>query len=256
MDAQQILAHLQSQFPGQLVLYIDDLALILGKSNTAIRHLIQRKRLPFQVKSIGGHLCVDVFQVAQWLAGTPEAAEEVVAPQVKAPKPAEVKAPNRRAPKPRSQDKPPTDGQTPSGTPQYSGAMIGEILKLRSDHVKRWSAAAASMPDATERRFVQALLEKVLTLPVPSDASVFWCTVKHYEAELAGWRSVHQQLMHETLEHLRAALQKELIALRERLELDVVSIEVTQGLELVFSASRNLGQWTIFVDEHELIPNP
>jgi hypothetical protein len=256
MDAQQILAHLQSQFPGQLVLYVDDLALILGKSNAAIRHLIERKRLPFQVKSIGGHFCVDVFQVAQWLASTPEAAEEVVAPETELPKPAVVKAPNKRLPKPRAQDKLPADGHRPPGTTPYKGAMIEEILKLRSDYVKRWSAAAASMPDSTERRFMQAVLEKVVTLPVPSDVSVFWCAVKHYEAELAGWRCVNQQLMHETLEHLRAALQKELIALRERLELDMVSIEVTQGPELVFSASRNLGQWTIFVDEHELIPAP
>lgn len=263
MDVQQILAYLQSQFPGRLVLYVDDLALILGKSNVAIRHLIERKRLPFQVKNLGGHLCVDIFQVAQWLFSAPDAADEVVAPPAESPQPVVENEPRPRIPRPRAKNGRPVitpSTQAPakalSSPPKYTGAMIEQILKNRSDAMRRWSAAASSMSDGLEKRFMQALLEKVMTLPIPSDTSVYWCSVRYHEAEWTGWRSVHQQLMHETLEHLRAALLKELTAVRERRELDVVSIDVTQGSELVFSASRNLGRWTIFVDEQELIPNP
>src|SRR5450756_1291023 len=75
MDGNQVIAHLQSQFSGQLVLYVDDIAKVLGKSDKAISNLIARKGLPFKIKTVGGLRCVDIFQVAQWLSSVEEAPE-------------------------------------------------------------------------------------------------------------------------------------------------------------------------------------
>lgn len=70
MNAQQVLQHLQSQYPGQLVLYTPQIACLLGKSEKALSHLVTRGRLPFTPKVVGGRKCVDVFQVAEWLAAS------------------------------------------------------------------------------------------------------------------------------------------------------------------------------------------
>lgn len=66
--AKQILQHLQSLYPGQLVLYPPQLAQVLGKSEKALSHLISRGNLPFEPKTIGGRNCVDIYQIAEWLA--------------------------------------------------------------------------------------------------------------------------------------------------------------------------------------------
>lgn len=77
MDAADIAATLQMQFAGQLVLYVPDMAKIFGKSEKAVTSLISRDGLPFKVKFLGSRQCVDIFQVAVWLASTNGAAEEV-----------------------------------------------------------------------------------------------------------------------------------------------------------------------------------
>lgn len=79
MEFPVVLAHLQNQFSGQLVLYVDDIAKVLGKSDKAVSNLIARKALPFKVKTVGGLRCVDVFQVAEWLSRDQDVAEEAVA---------------------------------------------------------------------------------------------------------------------------------------------------------------------------------
>jgi len=71
MDAQQVLQHLQSLYPGQLVLYSSQVAAVLGKSEKALSHLITRGRLPFNPKVVGSRKCVDIFQLAEWLATPP-----------------------------------------------------------------------------------------------------------------------------------------------------------------------------------------
>lgn len=83
MDYSAVLAHLQGQFSGQLVLYVADIAKVLGKSEKAVANLIARGGLPFQIKAVGRLRCVDIFQVAQWLSGGSELAEEAVAVEVK-----------------------------------------------------------------------------------------------------------------------------------------------------------------------------
>lgn len=86
MDFAVVLSHLQNQFSGQLVLYVDDLAKVLGKSDKAISNLIARKNLPFKIKNVGGQRCVDIFQVAQWLASDAQVAGQVTGESAKAPK--------------------------------------------------------------------------------------------------------------------------------------------------------------------------
>jgi hypothetical protein len=82
MEFSVVLNHLQSQYSGQLVLYVDDIAKVLGKSDKAISNLIARDALPFKVKTVGGLRCTDIFQVAQWLASDQDIAEESEQPRV------------------------------------------------------------------------------------------------------------------------------------------------------------------------------
>lgn len=63
-----VLNYLQNLYPGQLVLYVDDMAKVLGASDMHMSSLIAGKKLPFKVKNLGGLLCVDIFQVAQWMS--------------------------------------------------------------------------------------------------------------------------------------------------------------------------------------------
>ena len=72
MSFELALAHLKDQHPDQLVLYCRDLAKILSRSESSISHLLERGGLPFKVKKVGRERCVDIFQVAQWLAAGDE----------------------------------------------------------------------------------------------------------------------------------------------------------------------------------------
>lgn len=65
---EQVLSFIQTLFPGQLVLYPPQLAQLMGRSEKALKHLIERESLPFEVKKIGNRWCVDVFRVAEWLS--------------------------------------------------------------------------------------------------------------------------------------------------------------------------------------------
>ncbi len=61
MNSSQIADHLKNQFLGASVLYVRDLATVLGKSEKAVANLISRKDLPFKVKNLGGLRCVDIY---------------------------------------------------------------------------------------------------------------------------------------------------------------------------------------------------
>lgn len=70
MQGKVVLEHLQDMFPGRLVLYAPDMAKVLGLTERALAHLIERGRFPFPVKTIGRRRCVDIFNVAEWLASS------------------------------------------------------------------------------------------------------------------------------------------------------------------------------------------
>ena len=68
MDKDSYTRLLQGQFPGRVVLYVEDLVKILGKTKRALEGLIAREQLPFKIRKFGGRWCVDILQVAAWLA--------------------------------------------------------------------------------------------------------------------------------------------------------------------------------------------
>jgi hypothetical protein len=90
MQAKAVLEHLQGMFPGRLVLYAPDLAKVLGLSERSLAHLIERGRFPFPVKTMGRRRCVDIFQVAEWLAANGDMPDQR-ASEVSKPKSARTK---------------------------------------------------------------------------------------------------------------------------------------------------------------------
>jgi len=110
-----------------MVLYVDDIAKVLRKSKKAISELIARKDLPFEIKVVGRCRCIDIFQIAQWLASDARMAQQVVAPPVNVPASVKVakaakKVGNNRA----------AQHQVPDGA--LMSSMAGEILKMRHDY--------------------------------------------------------------------------------------------------------------------------
>jgi hypothetical protein len=82
MDFEFVLKDLKEDFPGQRVLYVNHLAALLDKTECAIQGLLERGGLPFNVKMVGNHRCVDIYQVAQWLASAQEQENPLQKPNV------------------------------------------------------------------------------------------------------------------------------------------------------------------------------
>ncbi len=146
MDFSVVLNHLQSQFSGQLVLYVDDMAKVLGKSEKAIANLIARKSLPFKIKNVGGHRCVDIYQVAQWLASDGDVAKEAVAVPVKKLTGRKKAATGR--PVAAEQD---LDPVAPSGL------MASKILQMRHDYALPLARFAVLLDDENEEEFMKSV---------------------------------------------------------------------------------------------------
>lgn len=68
MDKDSYVRLLRGQFPHQDVFYVEDLVNILGKTRRALEGLIARDQLPFKIKKVGRRWCVDILQLAAWLA--------------------------------------------------------------------------------------------------------------------------------------------------------------------------------------------
>lgn len=156
MDFSVVLAHLQTQFSGQLVLYVDDLAAVLGKSDKAVSNLIARKALPFKVKTVGGLRCVDIFQVAQWLSSDQDVAQESVVVDSQ-PLPSKVKStPVRPTKLTKGQEELPS-----VEAPALTGKVAAMILKMRQRQATamgRFVHALRSIDDAV---FMNEVMEKL-----------------------------------------------------------------------------------------------
>lgn len=72
MDAAQIAKDLKEQFGGRSVLYPADVAIVLGKTESAIASMKWRGGFPVPVKPVGGRPAVTVYDMAKWLAGDAE----------------------------------------------------------------------------------------------------------------------------------------------------------------------------------------
>ena len=143
MDFEIALTHLKGQFPRRLVLYVQDLAQVLGKSESALSHLLARRELPFRVQKVGRQRCVDIFQVAQWLCG------EVDAENLPKKPTTEVKAasPKRKAASP----------SVESLTP-----MMVSILSSRHDASQALARFAGELTDPDERVFMTEVAARLM----------------------------------------------------------------------------------------------
>lgn len=149
MSYSQVLQHLQAQYPRQFVLYVRDLAEVLGRSEKAVSHLIARGNLPFAVKTLGGQRCVDIFQVAQWLAsegvqdgaGTDSSSPDVkpLQPPVRGKKATQVR-------------------------PKAKSDIAGKLMQMRYEQAKNLSRFAASLQDVDERIFITEVAVKLATI--------------------------------------------------------------------------------------------
>jgi len=159
MESSIILAHLQNQFSGQLVLYVDDIAKVLGKSDKAISNLIARKALPFKVKTVGGLRCVDVFQVAQWLSSDQDMAEESVVVDARASSP-KVKSKPLNPLKPskltRGQEKFSSDE-----APALTGKVATMLLKMRQSQTTAMGRFVHGLRSSDDFVFMNEVMEKL-----------------------------------------------------------------------------------------------
>jgi hypothetical protein len=148
------------------VLYVADIAKILGKSDKAISNLMARKSLPFQVKTVGRARCVDVYQVAQWLSSDTSLADEVAGgPE---PQPASRESQTRLL-----VSKPVRDRQThgegegpsvqvtvPTVEPEF-GPYAKSILERRQAEVKRLQGFAAGLQGIENMAFMCEVLDEM-----------------------------------------------------------------------------------------------
>lgn len=155
MYGNQVVAHLQSQFSGQLVLYVDDIAKVLGKSDKAISNLIARKGLPFKIKTVGGLRCVDIFQVAQWLSSVEETPENGT--RLSDAVPLKLLSKSKKA-KPGKSVKPDERGET---NQPLTGLMAAEILRSRPKFMAPMQRFVSGLRSPEELAFMHEVQEKL-----------------------------------------------------------------------------------------------
>lgn len=156
MESSIILAHLQNQFSGQLVLYVDDIAKVLGKSDKAISNLIARDALPFKVKTVGGLRCIDIFQVAQWLSSDQDLAEESALVDAK---PSQIKIKSKPV-KPTKL----TQGQEqfpPDEAPALTGKVAAMLLKMRHSQATAMGRFVYGLRNSDDFVFMNEVMEKL-----------------------------------------------------------------------------------------------
>ncbi len=155
MNETEVLSYLQSQFAGQLVLYVDDLAKVLGKSPKAIAELISRNKLPFKIKMVGGLRCVDIFQIATWMSNVPGAAREAAQQALVAP------SNGRPSKSRRSASAAPPEGLHPEVPKEKPTPMFASLLQMRHDYVGRMSQFVFELHDPDEVLFMNEVAEKL-----------------------------------------------------------------------------------------------
>ena len=144
MQLEDHLKLLQSQYPGRVVLYADDIATILGKTKRSLDGLIARDGLPFRIKKLNGRWCTGILDVASWLSADNEA--EIP--------PASTAAPARR------RKSPPV---APSSPPRGRVSFAAELRKMRLARSFQTICNKLSLLDSDdEREFVAEMLQSAL----------------------------------------------------------------------------------------------
>lgn len=155
MDFSFVLTHLQNQFSGQSVLYVDDIAKVLGKSEKAVSNLITRDALPFKVKVVGGLRCTDIFQVAQWLVSDQDMAQECLVADVRPPSP-EVKSRSVKPPRVTKGQKTPLS----NAAPVLTGKVAAMLLAKRHDQATAMGRFVHGLRNIDDLVFMNAVMEK------------------------------------------------------------------------------------------------
>lgn len=197
---EQVLRYLQTLFLGQLVLYPPQLAQVIGRSEKALKHLIDRGTLPFEGKRLGNRWCVDVFRLAEWLVLD---SADNSPPQEKPTKPAEKPTRTRRS--------------TTSGR-QGLGSKLLEMRQAAAMAMRRMLPASGDDVAVVED-FVRALLQ-----PIPDDHL-------ELEAEITGIAGA--KVFTESYVTLAAAAER-VVDLRQS---GVGRLRVTRDAEVVYECS-------------------
>lgn len=238
MDTSQVLESLQHMYAGQLVLYVDDIAKALRKSEKATLHLIQRGGLPFPVKKLGGQWCVDIFHFAQWLASSKEAAEEVVGqkrPETKqgskgnrvtaqsnahdvsqtltslSPVPASVRRPKKS----------PLSGQASASETASPFDLSAQLIEMRQAYAPRLARHLATITDPDSAGFLLDLIERLAAADAePQDS---------YAVRVKSRSTTENGFLEEQSNHHFAELTDAVAHLRHNFE----ALSYTEGVELV-----------------------
>lgn len=149
VNIELVLGDLQRRFGAQLVLYPADLALIFGESEKALTNLMSRNALPFEVKWLGGRRCVDIYQIARWLA------EDDAAPKPEVDDTLVANAGTRAIPAPKK------FGQASIPAPARS-KMADQIIRMRHEQASSLSQFNAIYHSKHERLFILEVIEALL----------------------------------------------------------------------------------------------
>lgn len=235
MNVELVLQNLQTRFPGQLVLYVKDLALILGKSEKALANLISRGSLPFQVKLIGNLRCVDIFQIAQFLSTDIDQAE---LGDVLKPLPAKPAAKT-------STTKRPAKETATSKAPLLSGIAL-QIMQMRHENCMALSRFARSLSDPQEQQFLLDVVECIAFAADPPLANfVVTCSIRAFDDALSEVQS-ERRWYRSSLSEVQVLLER----CREgAAQAAAVRLVVKRGRQVVFRAVSISGIWVIKVNQ-------
>ena len=236
MNTAEVVSHLQGQFGGQMVLYVSDLAKILGKSDKAVANLISRKALPFNVKAIGGLRCVDIFQVANWLVSTEGVAEEAVS------------SPTPSAPKKRSSK---VTSNT-SGSDTQLPSMAQQVLSMRHDRLQSLQRMVLDLRDADELLFLQDVIETMAneSQGLPARYSV---QIRQVRGGKSALRSVTQARAFANVALAEEFLLKSLIRFNSKQPRHLTHVIFEENAVVQFHLIIGVGNWRIAVNKLELM---
>ena len=227
MSKAEILAFIQSLYPGQVVLYSDQLARLIGKTEKALSELINRGTLPFKPKLLGGRRCVDIFTVAEWLHT--DGLREGAIPEAPSLKSTE----KTTGAKPRKSI--PSDGSRKS--------LAGDLMRMRYEAANAISRFAPNAADEIERGFLLELVEELTQGCFSTDESLgsAWLVKLSTATGCSG-------------EVTRTGSLDDALALVERFKVEVVadgaSVALLHGGQCVYLACRiDENGWTTLIDE-------
>jgi|GEM_PF-2328180 len=256
MTPTQVLAYLQGMFPDRLVLYAEDLAQVLGKSRKAVTHLLSQDDLPFKVKRLGSERCIDIFQVAEWLASDADVAEVVSAPSLAASvggAPMASSAPaspknHQTATSPASQPEPFPD---PAAEVADYGLMGKRILEMRHDYQRRFVAQVLAW-EGDEQMFMQDLVTHLCMGPsLPVESFELVCIWMRWVG--AGYERKEEVVVVADEESVREALPS-LLRKVSAVPKDVVDVRVRHAGREVFRLVRNLDETDVYLDDYKFSP--